>query len=457
MVDASSPDPIDGVIARLEALVAWAAQQPSRVGYFASLYLRVTAAVRSKIGTGYFDDDRRMEALDVAFASRYLTAVDQFRTHDPDLPAAWAVAFAAVGGGHPVVVQHLLLAMNPHINIDLAVAAARTCPGASIDALRADFFKINDVLAGIVPTVIAEMGEVSPLIALVNDLAEADEQWAIDFSMDAMRDASWAFANVLAREPVASQDKLITGQNTLIAALSQRIVSPPPLVGIIFDLIRGCESTNVAQIISVLDSGNPSLPARAARALAANPARDGEAPNRVYYFEVAPGRWAGSFTFRVTSWRILWRSDMPLKDKILATCMHVFQRVFGSSAIASELTAYPNSGADGLAINDIRIAKGFFTLFRSHERYTLNADGAHVWVDARVRFGPVPFLFREHDAYPAHVFDGGMRNVYHIRLLGTRFVGNYHVRPDRTHVDAVLQNGWSVAHETLTKIAPAAG
>ncbi len=456
MVDASSPDPIDGVIARLEALVAWAVQQPSRVGYFASLYLRVTAAVRSKIGTGYFDDDRRMEALDVAFASRYLTAVDQFRRQDPDLPAAWAVAFAAVGDDHPVVVQHLLLAMNPHINIDLAVAAARTCPGASIDALRADFFKINDVLAGIVPTVIAEMGEVSPLIALVNDLAEADEQWAIDFSMDAMRDASWAFANVLAREPVASQDKLIAEQNTLIAALSRRIVSPPPLVAIIFDLIRSCESTNIVQIIGVLNSGNPLLSARAAaQAVAATSART--APNRVYYFEVAPGRWTGSFTFRVTSWGTLWRSDMPLKDKILATCMHVFQLVFGSSSIASELTAYPNSGADGLAINDIRIAKGFFTLFRSHERYTLNADGAHVWVDARVRFGPVPFLFREHDAYPAHVFDGGMRNVYHIRLLGTRFVGNYCVQPDRAHVDAVLQNGWSVAHETLTKIAPAAG
>ncbi len=265
------PDPIDGVIARLEELIAWAVGQPSRVGYFASLYLRVTNTIRSKIGTGYFDDDARMEALDATFAGRYLSAVDQFRTHDPNLPAAWAVAFGVIGDGSLVVVQHLFLAMNPHINIDLAVAAARTCPGDSIGALQADFSKINDILAGIVPAVIAEMGELSPLIALVSYLAESDEQWTIDFGVDAMRRASWAFANLLAPLSADDQDVLIANQNVLVAALSQKIVSPDPVAALVFDLIGYHEATDVGQIIAVLDSGNPLSPA-AAEVVARSPA-----------------------------------------------------------------------------------------------------------------------------------------------------------------------------------------
>jgi hypothetical protein len=48
-----------------------------------------------------------------------------------------------------------------------------------------------------------------------------------------------------------------------------------------------------------------------------------------------------------------------------------------------------------------------------------------VKVDAHVSFGPLSFLFREHDVYPATVIDGGMRNLYHIKLLGTHFLGDH--------------------------------
>jgi len=67
-----STGPIDGVIDQLTDVIKWSLTQPSRIGYFASLYLRITSAIGSKIGTGYFADDARMEALDAAFATRYL-------------------------------------------------------------------------------------------------------------------------------------------------------------------------------------------------------------------------------------------------------------------------------------------------------------------------------------------------------------------------------------------------
>ncbi len=67
-------NPIDDVIAKLDAIIAESHSTPSRAGYFAALYRRVTATVRDNIGKGYFDDDIRMEKLDVAFAGRYLDA-----------------------------------------------------------------------------------------------------------------------------------------------------------------------------------------------------------------------------------------------------------------------------------------------------------------------------------------------------------------------------------------------
>ena len=54
-------NPIDTVITQLEQVVQWSEQNDNRIGYFAALYLRVTNAIRSKIGTGFFDDDAIIE------------------------------------------------------------------------------------------------------------------------------------------------------------------------------------------------------------------------------------------------------------------------------------------------------------------------------------------------------------------------------------------------------------
>ena len=102
---------------------------------------------------------------------------------------------------------------------------------------------------------------------------------------------------------------------------------------------------------------------------------------------------------------------MSLKNKLVASAMELFQRMFGEPSISSVLTPYRDRGVFGVATNRIRIHKSWLTLLRSDETYTLAPDGRRVEVDARVSFGPVSFLFLEHDIYPATVIDGGMRNL----------------------------------------------
>ena len=118
------PTTIDGVLEELDRTIATARQDESRLGYFPALYRKVTASVQQGIVDGRFEDGERMERLDVIFANRYLDAIGKLR--DGEAPSrSWAIAFAAAASRRPIVLQHLLLGMNAHINLDLGIAAAR--------------------------------------------------------------------------------------------------------------------------------------------------------------------------------------------------------------------------------------------------------------------------------------------------------------------------------------------
>ena len=62
------------------------------MGYFATLYRRVTRGVKEGIDQGKFQNGPLIERLDVVFANRYLTAYDQYRSgQTPTL--SWQLAF----------------------------------------------------------------------------------------------------------------------------------------------------------------------------------------------------------------------------------------------------------------------------------------------------------------------------------------------------------------------------
>ena len=68
---------ITEVIQHLDEILKWSRNNHSRLGYFAALYRAVTVSVKEKLGTGFFDDDARLERVGVAFANRYFEAFSQ--------------------------------------------------------------------------------------------------------------------------------------------------------------------------------------------------------------------------------------------------------------------------------------------------------------------------------------------------------------------------------------------
>ena len=119
---------IDEVIEHLDDVIALARSEKSRLGYFAVHYRNVTIKVKEGILAGSFEDGARMERLDVAFANRYLDALKRYRQGE-EPSKCWHTSFRAAENWHPIILQHLLLGINAHINLDLGVAAAQTSPG----------------------------------------------------------------------------------------------------------------------------------------------------------------------------------------------------------------------------------------------------------------------------------------------------------------------------------------
>ena len=248
------PGTIDQVVIALDAIVDDAIRTGSRLGYFAALYNRVTMGVRDGIRAGAFQDPARMERLDVAFANRYLAAHDRFR-RGTMTPASWRLAFEAGTRLDLSVMQHLLLGINAHINLDLGVACAEVAPGSDIDDLEADFNRINDLLASLLPQVEQQLIAISHLLGVTIGVADHfdDLDGRIgNFSMRETRRSAWRFARILAHlnGPVA-REVAITARDQEIALLAFKLQVPGPFSVV----LGGADWTNIAAHIRILASG----------------------------------------------------------------------------------------------------------------------------------------------------------------------------------------------------------
>jgi hypothetical protein len=244
---------IDEVISELTEVIARARADEDRAGYFAALYRRVTIAVKEGIARGAFQDGERMARLDVAFANRYLDALAAFRKSEP-ASHCWLVAFGAMGHRRPIILQHLLLGMNAHINLDLAIAAAETAPGAGFLPLKHDFDCINQILASLVNRVQDDVGSLSPSLVLLDQVGGRTDEAVVNFSIDRARQDAWSFANELIGLPPEAWAQAITAQDLKTALRSEFIATPRPILTLSLLWIRVRESWNVRRIIDVLSA-----------------------------------------------------------------------------------------------------------------------------------------------------------------------------------------------------------
>jgi hypothetical protein len=240
---------IEEIIARLERIIDDALRRQSRIGYFAALYERVTSNVRRALVAGnVFRDNPRMERLDVTFANRFIKAWEEFAAGRQPT-ASWRVAFEVLGDPGPLVVQHLMLGMNAHINLDLGVAAAEVAPTPEeLQSLKPDFLTINEILGRLLGVVELELGQICPRFSRAQRLtffAPHLEDKLFGFGMGAARDLAWLLAEQIVAAGDAGRGHVIAKRDAETAVVGRSLY---PLHGFANRVARWIHSSECADV-----------------------------------------------------------------------------------------------------------------------------------------------------------------------------------------------------------------
>lgn len=243
---------IQQVLDELTAVVADQRRGRSPLGCFAALYRQVTLKVRDGIAAGVFEDGDRMSRFDAAFANRYLDALRAWRAGTPT-SRSWRVVFECADLPDRLVLQHLLLGINAHINLDLAVAAAAHRPGPAIHELRVDFHRINDLLEEVLDPAQGVLSRFSPLLGVLDVVGARTDEQVLGFSVRRSRADAWRHAVLLAHQPPELRGDAITVLDRKTAFLGRLVGDPGGLAGRALEIISATESDDVVAIIDALD------------------------------------------------------------------------------------------------------------------------------------------------------------------------------------------------------------
>ena len=242
---------IDDVIRLMEEIITASQQANDPLGYFAVLYQKVTKKVKEQINNGFFDDGVRMERLVIVFAGRYFEAYVAHQKGQP-VTASWQKAFDLATSYWPIVIQHILIGINAHINLDLGIAAAEISRNKDLETLSGDFNKINDILASLVDEVQQNLTFIWPPFSFILRRMGKLDNLLVDFSMEVAREGAWKFANTVFNQSANELEQLIAVRDEKVTQIGSLITQPGRFANILLGIVRMMERGSVSKKIEYL-------------------------------------------------------------------------------------------------------------------------------------------------------------------------------------------------------------
>ena len=248
------PATIDEVIVAFDEVVEWAKEEKSPIGYFPAVYRGVTVRVKEEVEAGHFVDCERMVRFDVTFANRYLDALYGWRAGE-EISGAWKVSFVAATDPQierkVTILQHLLLGVNAHMNLDLGCAASAIAPGAALPSLEPDFNAINLILDDLVNKDRLAVERLSPVLHLL-DRVGGLSNLVVQLDIEQRREKSWRVAERLAvLEGRALADEIVQLDGEVVGQ-SDDVIDPPMLFDLMIDVVKPHEEKDVCAVIDAL-------------------------------------------------------------------------------------------------------------------------------------------------------------------------------------------------------------
>lgn len=215
-------------------------------GFFPALYSRVTSRIGTAVADGTFGDGPALDRFATRFASFYVDAV-----RDPaDRPRSWTAAWDVATDQRLLIVQHLLLGINAHVNHDLALAVvAAADERGDIVSIRPDFDAVNDVLATAYIDVIADLDRVS---RWVDRVARLGADRAFNFSLRVARDQAWSAATRIHPMGASERREAAAELDRVVPVLAYLITKPPVLLRPLLRIARRLEERDAPTVVAAL-------------------------------------------------------------------------------------------------------------------------------------------------------------------------------------------------------------
>ena len=230
----------------LESLRATALAAGDAGGYFPALYCRVTKRVMTDAAAGRFNDSERIGAFVRGFAARYLDA----RTSPATAPACWRASFAMTADASLLVVQHLFLGINAHVNFDLAQTVVDLADQTGdLTSIRPDFNGINAVLHDTYNDVMDDLDRVTRWTGKVAAMGGGH---LFNFGLRTARDQAWRTAELLHATTPDTRPTEVASLDRLTSVLAYLITRPTIPFRWIAGAARRLETHDSAKVTKAL-------------------------------------------------------------------------------------------------------------------------------------------------------------------------------------------------------------
>ena len=215
-------------------------------GYFPALYSRVTARIGASIEAGTFADGPGIDRFATRFASHYVTAADDHLRAARCWRACWDVA----DDQRLLIVQHLLLGINAHVNYDLSRAVVEIADErGDLLSIRHDFDVVNDVLADTYVDVVKDLDRMS---RWVNSAARLGGGGAFNFSLKLARARAWQAASTMYPLSPGARRGYADELDRLVSVLAFLITRPSPGVRPLLSLARRLEEHDSTKVVRAM-------------------------------------------------------------------------------------------------------------------------------------------------------------------------------------------------------------
>jgi hypothetical protein len=215
-------------------------------GYFPALYSRVTTRIGASIEAGRFADGPGLDRFATGFAKRYVAAAADHQR----CSRCWRASWNVVGDRRLLIVQHLLLGINAHVNYDLALAVVEIADErGDLLSIRHDFDAVNDVLAATYADVVKDLDRVS---RWVNGAARLGGGRAFNFSLRLARARAWQAASAMYALPADGRRGYADELDRYVSVLAFLITRPSPVARPFLRLARHLEEHDAAKVVTAL-------------------------------------------------------------------------------------------------------------------------------------------------------------------------------------------------------------